>query len=99
MWLPISSNRHFKSMRRTTWQTKISSCHIMAEDNERQCRVMGLFLKMRQGRSSVGQTWETSRRGILRMLTLRPVRSYYCKVVPQVQFDTFDEVNHTVVCI
>jgi len=99
MWLPISSNRHFKSMRRTTWQRKISGCRIMADGNERQVPRDGAVFENEAGRSSVGQTWETSRRGILRTLTLGPARSYYCKVVPQVQLDSFDEVNHTVVCI
>jgi zeaxanthin glucosyltransferase len=43
MWPPISSNRHLKSMRWTTWQTTIPSYHIMADGNEGRCRVMGYF--------------------------------------------------------
>src|SRR5258708_10848069 len=31
MWPPISSNRHFRSMRRTTWQPTIPSYHIRAD--------------------------------------------------------------------
>ena len=69
----------------------------MADDNERECRVMGLSLKMRQGRSSVGQT---SRRGIFTYANARLSAQLLLHGPPQVQFDfSSDEANHTVVCI
>src|SRR4030081_1806592 len=100
MWLPISSSRHFKSMRRTTWQTKISSCHIMADDNERQCRVMGLSLKMRQGVPASGRHGRPQEGAYFTYANARLSAQLLLQGPPQVQLDfSSDEANHTVVCI